>query len=105
MTEGEAIKEGYKIKIGRFPLSASGKAMAISETEGFAKLIFDEKYGELLGFHMIGENATELVSEIAVAKSLEATSDQILKIIHPHPTISEIIPEATADALDESIHI
>ena len=104
-TEEEAINRGYKIKIGKFPLSASGKAMAVSSTEGFAKIIFDEKYGELLGFHMIGENATELVSEIAVAKSLEATYEEILKIIHPHPTISEVIPESTAVALDEPIHI
>jgi len=105
MTEKEAIAEGYEIKVGKFPLSASGKAMAVSSTEGFAKIIFDKKYGELLGFHMIGENATELVSEIAVAKSLEATYDEMIKIIHPHPTISESIPEATADAIDEPIHI
>ena len=105
LTEEQAINKGYKIKIGKFPLSASGKAMAVSSTEGFAKIIFDEKYGELLGFHMIGESATELVSEIAVAKSLEATYDEILKIIHPHPTISEVIPEATGVAIDEPIHI
>lgn len=105
LTEEQAINKGYKIKIGKFPLSASGKAMAVSSTEGFAKIIFDEKYGELLGFHMIGESATELVSEIAVAKSLEATYEEILKIIHPHPTISEVIPEATGVAIDESIHI
>ena len=105
MTEQEAIDGGFKIKVGKFPLSASGKAMAVSATEGFAKIIFDEKYGELLGFHMIGENATELISEIAVAKSLEATYDEMLKIIHPHPTISEVIPESTGVALEEPIHI
>ena len=105
LTEEKALSKGFKIKVGKFPLSASGKAMAVSSTEGFAKIIFDEEYGELLGFHMIGENATELISEIAVAKSLEATYDEILKIIHPHPTISEIIPESAAVALDEPIHI
>ena len=105
MTEKEALEKGYNIKVGKFPLSASGKAMAISLTEGFAKIIFDEKYGELLGFHMIGENATEIISEIAVAKSLEATYDEIIKIMHPHPTISELVPEAAANAIDESIHI
>ena len=105
ITEQYAKEKGYKVKIGKFPLSASGKAMAISKTEGFAKIIFDEKYGELLGFHMIGESATELVSEIAVAKRLEATYAEILDIIHPHPTISESILEATADSADEPIHI
>ena len=105
MTEEMARKEGYALRVGKFPLSASGKAMAISKTEGFAKIIFDSKYGELLGFHMIGESATELVSEIAVAKKLEATYHEILDIIHPHPTISESIVEATADSIDESIHI
>ena len=105
MTEREAIEKGYDIKIGRFPLSASGKAMAVSLTDGFAKIIFDKKYGELLGFHMIGESATEIISEIAVAKSLEATYDEIIKIMHPHPTISELVPESAANAIDESIHI
>ena len=105
MSEQTAIEKGYKVKIGKFPLSASGKAMAISKTEGFAKIIFDEKYGELLGFHMVGENATELVAEIAVAKNLEATYAEILDIIHPHPTISESILEAVAISADEPIHI
>jgi len=105
LTEKEAIDKGYDIKVGKFPLSASGKAMAVSSTEGFAKIIFDKKYGELLGFHMIGESATELVSEIAVARFFEATYDEMVKIIHPHPTISEVIPESTADAIDEPIHI
>jgi len=105
MTEKEALEKGHNIKVGKFPLSASGKAMAISSTEGFAKIIFDAKYGELLGFHMIGENATEIISEIAVAKSLEATYNEIIKIMHPHPTISELVPEAAANAVDESIHI
>lgn len=105
LTEKEALDKGYDIKVGKFPLSASGKAMAVSSTEGFAKIIFDKKYGELLGFHMIGESATELISEIAVARSLEATYDEMVKIIHPHPTISEVIPESVADAIDEPIHI
>ena len=105
LTEKEAIDKGYDVKVGKFPLSASGKAMAVSSTEGFAKIIFDKKYGELLGFHMIGESATELISEIAVARSLEATYDEMVKIIHPHPTISEVVPESTADAIDEPIHI
>ena len=105
LNEDAAKKEGYNVKIGKFPLSASGKAMAVSKTEGFAKIIYDEKYGELLGFHMIGESATELISEIAVAKRLEATYSEILDIIHPHPTISESILEATADSIDEAIHI
>ena len=105
LTEREAIDKGHDISIGSFPLSASGKAMAVSSTEGFVKIIYDEKYGELLGFHMIGENATELISEIAVARKLEATNDELLKIIHPHPTISESIVEATASSKGESIHI
>tara|TARA_A100001011_G_C14251397_1_gene818044 strand:+ start:3 stop:1361 length:1359 start_codon:yes stop_codon:yes gene_type:complete len=105
LTEEQAISEGYNVSVGKFPLSASGKAMAVSSTDGFVKVVYDKKYGELLGFHMIGDSATELVSEIAVARKLEATNDEILKIIHPHPTISEAIVEATADSKDESIHI
>ena len=105
LTEEKAVSRGYDVAIGRFPLSASGKAMAVSSPDGFVKVIYDKKYGELLGFHMIGDNATELISEIAVARALEATNDEILKIIHPHPTLSESIVEATADSKDEAIHI
>ena len=105
LTEDQAAKEGFDIKVGKFPLSASGKAMAISSTTGFAKVVIEKKYGEILGFHMIGEGVTELISEIVLAKSLEATAEDIIRIIHPHPTISEIIPEAFSVSLDEPIHI
>ena len=105
LTEDQAVKEGFDIKVGKFPLSASGKAMAISSTTGFAKVVIEKKYGEILGFHMIGEGVTELISEIVLAKSLEATAEDIIRIIHPHPTISEIIPEAFSVSLDEPIHI
>lgn len=105
LTETQAINQGYDVKIGRFPLSASGKAMAISSTTGFAKAIIEKKHGEILGFHMIGEGVTELVSEIVMAKSLEATAEDIIRIVHPHPTISEIIPEVFSVSLDEPIHI
>ena len=105
LTEEKAIAEGYKIKIGRFPLSASGKAAAIGEREGFAKLIFDKKYGELLGAHLIGSEVTEMIAELSLAKSLEATEEAIARTIHAHPTLSEIIMEAAEDADGKSIHI
>ncbi len=105
LTEEEALKEGFQIKIGKFPFRALGKAVAIGETEGFVKIIFDQKYGELLGCHIIGANATDLISEVSLARDLETTYNEILKSIHPHPTLSEAIMEATADALDEAIHI
>lgn len=105
LTEEKAIAEGYDIKIGRFPLSASGKAAAIGEREGFAKLIFDKKYGELLGVHLIGSEATELIAELSLAKSLEATEEAIASTIHAHPTLSEIIMEAAGDADGKAIHI
>ena len=105
LTETQATNQGYDVKIGRFPLSASGKAMAISSTTGFAKAVIEKKHGEILGFHMIGEGVTELVSEIVMAKSLEATAEDIIRIVHPHPTISEIIPEVFSVSLDEPIHI
>ena len=94
-----------EIKIGRFPLSASGKAAAIGEREGFAKLIFDKKYGELLGAHLIGSEVTEMIAELSLAKSLEATEEAIARTIHAHPTLSEIIMEAAEDADGKSIHI
>lgn len=105
MTEEKAIAEGIEIKVGKFPLSASGKAAAIGEREGFAKLIFDKKYGELLGAHIIGPEATEMIAELVIAKSLEATNETIGSTIHAHPTLSEIIMEAAEDADGKAIHI
>jgi dihydrolipoamide dehydrogenase len=105
LTEEKALAEGYDIQIGRFPYSASGKARAIGEREGLVKLIFDKKYGELLGAHLIGAEATELIAELGLAKSLESTPMEILKTIHAHPTLSEMIMEAAGDALGEAIHI
>ena len=104
-TEEKAIEEGYDIQIGRFPYSASGKARAIGEREGLVKLIFDKKYGELLGAHIFGAEATELIAELGLAKSLESTPMEILKTIHAHPTLSEMIMEAAGDALGEAVHI
>ncbi len=105
LTEQQALEQGYKIKIGKFPYSASGKATAIGEREGLVKLIFDEKYGELLGAHIIGAEATELIAELGIAKKLEATYETILKTVHAHPTLSETIMEAAGDANNEAIHI
>ncbi len=105
MTEEKAIAEGIEIKVGKFPLSASGKAAAIGEREGFTKLIFDKKYGELLGAHIIGPEATEMIGELGIAKSLEATNKTIGNTIHAHPTLSEIIMEAAEDADGKAIHI
>jgi dihydrolipoamide dehydrogenase len=105
LTEEKALAEGYEIQIGRFPYSASGKARAIGEREGLVKLIFDKKYGELLGAHIIGAEATELIAELGLAKSLESTPMEILKTIHAHPTLSEMIMEAAGDALGEAIHL
>ncbi len=105
MTEEKAIAEGIEIKVGKFPLSASGKAAAIGEREGFTKLIFDKKYGELLGAHIIGPEATEMIGELGIAKSLEATNETIGNTIHAHPTLSEIIMEAAEDADGKAIHI
>jgi len=105
MTESKAKETGYDIQIGKFPFMASGKAFASGDREGFVKLIFDKKYDELLGAHIIGAEATELIAELGLAKNLEATSHQILKTIHAHPTLAESIMEAAANANDESIHI
>lgn len=104
-TEKAAKEAGYTIKVGKFPFSASGKASASGEKDGFVKLIFDEKYGELLGAHMIGANVTEMIAEIVVAHNLETTGHEIIKSIHPHPTMSEAIMEAAATAYDEVIHL
>ena len=105
LTEQQAKDSGYQIKVGKFPIRALGKAVAIGQTEGFVKIIYDEQYGELLGCHIIGANATDLISEISLARDLETTYNEVLNSIHPHPTLSEAIMEATADALGEAIHI
>jgi len=105
MTEEAAKKAGYDIKVGKFPYTASGKASAAGAKDGFVKLIFDSKYGELLGAHMIGANVTEMISEIVVARKLETTGHEIIKAIHPHPTMSEAIMEAAAAAYGEVIHL
>ena len=105
MTEKQAKDAGYEIKVGKFPYSASGKAKAAGKTDGFVKLIFDAKYGELLGAHMIGGNVTEMIAEMVVARKLEITGHELIKAIHPHPTMSEAVMEAAAAAYDEVIHI
>ena len=104
-TEAAAKEAGYELKIGKFPFSASGKAKAAGAADGFVKVIYDAKYGELLGAHLIGYNVTEMIAEIVVARNLETTGHEILKSIHPHPTISEAIMEATAAAYGEVIHM
>lgn len=104
-TEEEAINEGYDVKVGKFPFSASGKAQASGQSNGFVKVIFDSKYGEWLGCHMIGSNVTEMISEAVVGRKLETTGHEVLKAIHPHPTMSEAVMEAVADAYDEVIHL
>jgi len=104
-TEEKAKEVGYEIKVGKFPFMASGKAFAVGERDGFVKLIFDAKYGELLGAHIIGSEATELIAELVMARELEATGESILKTIHAHPTLSESIMEAAAQAYGEAIHI
>jgi len=105
MTEQKAKEAGYEIKVGKFPFSASGKASASGQKDGFIKLIFDAKYGELLGAHMIGANVTEMIAELVVAKKLEITGHELIKSIHPHPTMSEAIMEAAAAAYGEVIHL
>ena len=104
-TEEEAKLKGYDIKVGKFPFSASGKAQASGHSEGFVKVIFDSKYGEWLGCHMIGSNVTEIIAEAVVGRKLETTGHEVLKSIHPHPTLSEAVMEAVADAYDEVIHL
>ncbi len=104
-TEKAAKEAGYEIKVGKFPFSASGKASAGGNKEGFVKVIFDAKYGEWLGCHMIGDNVTEMIAEVVVARKLETTGREIIESIHPHPTMSEAIMEAVAAAYDEVIHI
>ncbi|MCB0608225.1 MAG: dihydrolipoyl dehydrogenase [Lewinellaceae bacterium] len=105
LTEQAAKDAGYEIKVGKFPFSASGKASAAGAKEGFVKVIFDAKYGEWLGAHLIGFNVTELVAEVVTARKLETTGHEIIKSVHPHPTMSEAIMEAAAAAYDEVIHL
>lgn len=104
-TEKQAKEAGYEVKVGKFPLSASGKASAAGHTEGFVKVIFDAKYGEWLGTHMIGYNVTEMIAETVVARKLETTYHEVLNSIHPHPTISESVKDAIEAAYDEAIHL
>lgn len=104
-TEQQAKDAGYEVKVGKFPLSASGKASAAGHTEGFVKVIFDAKYGEWLGTHMIGYNVTEMIAETVVARKLETTYQEVLDSIHPHPTISEGVKDAIEAAYDEAIHL
>ena len=104
-TEKQAIEKGYKIKIGKFPFSASGKAQAAGKSDGFIKVIFDEKYGEWLGCHMIGSGVTDMIAEAVLGRKLETTAQEVLKAVHPHPTMSEALMEAVADAYDEVIHL
>lgn len=105
MTEKAAREAGFDVKVGKFPFSASGKASAGGNKEGFVKVIFDSKYGEWLGAHLIGDNVTELIAEVVVARKLETTGEEIIHAVHPHPTMSEAIMEAVAAAYDEVIHI
>ena len=105
LTEKQAVEKGYKIKVGKFPFSASGKASASGTKEGFVKVIFDEKYGEWLGCHMIGAGVTDMIAEAVLGRKLETTGTEVLKAIHPHPTMSEAVMEAVAAAYDEVIHL
>jgi len=104
-TEKAAREAGYDIKVGKFPFSASGKAKASGTPEGFVKVIFDAKYGEWLGAHLIGNNVTEMIAEVVAARKLETTGHEILRTVHPHPTMSEAIKDATEAAYDEAIHL
>ena len=105
LTEKQALEKGYELKIGKFPFSASGKAKASGTPDGFVKVIFDAKYGEWLGCHMIGAGVTDMIAEAVVARKLETTGHEILKTIHPHPTKSEAVMEAVAEAYGEVIHL
>ena len=105
LTESQAKEQGLDIKVGKFPFSASGKASAGGNTEGFVKVIFDAKYGEWLGCHMIGAGVTDMIAEAVLGRKLETTGHEVLKTVHPHPTMSEAVMEAVADAYDEVIHI
>ncbi|PSR01643.1 MAG: dihydrolipoyl dehydrogenase [Bacteroidetes bacterium SW_11_45_7] len=104
-SEAEAKEQGYEVKVGKFPFTASGKASAAGKKEGFVKVVFDAKYGEWLGAHMIGANVTEMIAEAVSARKLETTGHEIIKSVHPHPTMSEAVMEAVAAAYDEVIHV
>ena len=105
LTEDQAKEKGYELKVGKFPFSASGKATAAGTPDGFVKVIFDAKYGEWLGCHMIGAGVTDMIAEAVLGRKLETTGHEVLKTIHPHPTMSEAVMEAVADAYDEVIHL
>ena len=105
LTEAQAKEEGYELKVGKFPFSASGKAKAAGTPDGFVKVIFDAKYGEWLGCHMIGAGVTDMIAEAVLGRKLETTGHEVLKTIHPHPTMSEAVMEAVADAYGEVIHL
>ncbi|RZJ25522.1 MAG: dihydrolipoyl dehydrogenase, partial [Flavobacterium sp.] len=105
LTEKQAREKGYELKIGKFPFTASGKAKAAGTPDGFVKVIFDAKYGEWLGCHMIGAGVTDMIAEAVVARKLETTGHEIIKSVHPHPTMSEAVMEAAADAYGEVIHL
>ena len=104
-TEKAAKEAGYEVKVGKFPFSASGKAKASGSSDGFVKVIFDAKYGEWLGAHMIGNNVTEMIAEAVATRKLETTGHELIKTVHPHPTMSEAVMEAAAAAYDEVIHL
>jgi dihydrolipoamide dehydrogenase len=105
LTEAEAKEQGYEVLVGKFPFSASGKASGLGHEEGFVKVVFDKKYGEWLGCHMIGAHVTELITEAVVARDLETTGQEIIQAVHPHPTMSEAIMEAVAEAYGEGVHL
>ncbi len=104
-TEQQAKDAGYELRVGKFPFSASGKASAAGANQGFVKVIFDKKYGEFLGAHMVGANVTEMIAEVVAARNLETTGHEIIKSVHPHPTMSEAVMEAAAAAYDDVIHL
>ena len=104
ITEAEAIKRGHQVKVGRFPFRATGKALAIAETEGMVKLVTDAEYGDILGAHMIGPEVTEMLAELSMAKSSEATALEIGELVHAHPTLSEALMEAALSTNDMAIH-
>ena len=105
LTEKAAKEKGYEVKIGKFPFRGLGKSMAVGDTDGFVKVVYDAKYGEMLGCHILGAEATNLITEAIIARNLETTHHEVLKTIHPHPTLSEAIMEATADAMGQAIHM
>ena len=105
LSEAAAKEAGYEVKVGKFPLSASGKATALGHEEGFVKVVFDAKYGEWLGCHMIGFGVTEMIAEAVVARDLETTGHEIISAVHPHPTLSEAVMEAVAEAYNEGVHL